>query len=79
MRLKDIPIFPAYLVNHDQFDKGAMEVWPCYSMSSACQLAKDKNDKCEAQGFEPNWKAYEKLPRVKIWKYHTEVLTVKQF
>ena len=77
MRLKDVPFFPAYLVFHDSFDNGAMDVYPTESLKLAQQIASTKQSLLDQSGEEECgiWKAYEKLPRVKIWKFHTSVIT----
>jgi hypothetical protein len=74
MRLKDIPTSPAYLVFHDGFDNGAMEVWPVLSLGEAQTKAKLNQDKLEQSGNDDggSWRAYEKLPRVRVWKFHSE-------
>jgi hypothetical protein len=69
-RLKDVPQAAAYLVWHDAFDNGAMDVYLYSDLTSAqieaekrnCHLQESSNDDC---GF---WRAYTKLPRVRIYK-----------
>lgn len=74
MRIKDVPLAPAYLVYHDAFDNGAMEIWPCKSIQVAENRARYNNDTAEQQGYDESatWKAYEKLPRVRVYKFHPE-------
>ena len=43
MKLKDVPQSPAYLVCHDHFDKGAMEVWMVSDIERAETLANNYN------------------------------------
>lgn len=73
MRLKDVPPAPAYLVFHDAYDNGAMDVWPVPSFGEAQFVAQTKNARLEEAGGEEcgGWKAYEKLPRVKVFASHT--------
>lgn len=71
MRIKDVPIHPAYLVHHDHFMNGAMDVYPRQDLAAAQAEAKSKNDYMDSIGVHGGqWRAYEKLPRVKIWQYH---------
>jgi hypothetical protein len=74
MKLKDVPLSPAYLVFHDAYDNGAMEVWPADSFELAQKTAASNQDRLENLGQDEcgGWKAYEKLPRVRVWKYHPE-------
>lgn len=75
LRLKDVPKFPAYLVFHDAFDNGAMEVYPYNSFAAADRDAKARNTVMEESGAEEGgmWRAYAKLPRVRVWKLHKEL------
>jgi hypothetical protein len=71
MKLKDIPFSPAYVVCHDEYDRGAMEVWPCESIESAKTIAQEKQTKLDNMGLDGcHYRAYIKLPRVKVYKYH---------
>lgn len=71
MRLKDVPQHPAYVVFHDGFDNGAMEVWPAQSSAEAIERAQVANLKLDAMGEDCGfWRAYDKLPRKKVWKFH---------
>lgn len=72
MRLADVPPSPAYLVFHDAFDRGAMEVWPAQSIAEAEDEAQRRQEKLDQRGDDDCgvWKAYERLPRVRVWKYH---------
>lgn len=72
MKLADIPTSPAYLVNHDPYMNGAMDVWPMASIELAELEAKRRNDHAESMGYDDaaRWKAYSVLPRVRVWKYH---------
>lgn len=74
IRLKDVPPSPAYLVFHDGFDNGAMEVWQFSSFEQAQTLASERNALLESRGEDEGgmYKAYAKLPRVRVWKYHSE-------
>lgn len=74
MRLKDVPVHPAYVVFHDQFDNGAMEIWPATSLLAAQEVAQRKQDNCDAQGHDAYWTAYARLPRKKVYKYHNTFL-----
>jgi hypothetical protein len=74
MKLKDVPVHPAYVVFHDHFDNGAMEIWPATSFLSAQEIATRKQDNCDAQGYDnADWRAYAKLPRRKVYKYHNDI------
>lgn len=72
MRIKDVPQHLAYLVFHDAYDNGAMDVYGMTSLEAATDEALYRNRQLEAIGMEEGggWKAYEKLPRVKVFKYH---------
>lgn len=73
MKLKDIPISPAYLVCHDHYDNGAMEVWPSGCLETATKQAEQLQTKLDDMGLDGcNYRAYAKLPRVRVYKYHTE-------
>ena len=73
MRLKDVPMAPAYLVYHDGFMNGAMDVWPMESLQAAQGLANLGNGKAEAMAYDDagSYRAYTKLPRVKVWAFHS--------
>jgi len=73
MRIKDVPLSPAYVVFHDAYDNGAMDVWPAKSIAEASERANLANSKLESMGQDEcgGWEAYTKLPRVKVFKYHT--------
>jgi hypothetical protein len=76
MRLQDVPKHPAYVVSHDEYDRGAMDVWPCVSIERATEIAKQKQDHLDNNGLEgAHYRAYEKLPRVKVWKFHDTILS----
>lgn len=71
MLLKDVPPSPAYVVFHDGFDKGAMDVWPANSLAEATERVTVANLELDAMGEGCGiWRAYEKLPRKKVWKYY---------
>lgn len=72
MKIKDVPQHPAYLVFHDAFDKGAMEVWGIDDLATAQQIAKIRNTHLEQGGNDDCgvWKAYNKLPHVRVYAYH---------
>lgn len=72
MRIKDVPSSPAYLVFHDAFANGAMDVYPSESLELAQKTATFNNERLEALGDDEGgiWKAYEKLPRIRTWKFH---------
>lgn len=74
MRIKDVPISPAYLVWHDAFDNGAMDVYPKSSFEFALKLAEERNEQNARQGYDDAgfWRAYTKLPRVKVYRFHPE-------
>lgn len=71
MKLIDVPKHPAYVVFHDGFDNGAMDVWPAKSLAEAQERVTVANleldDMGEGCGI---WKAYEKLPRKKVYKFY---------
>ena len=72
MRIKDVPVSPAYVVFHDAYDNGAMDVYPAESLAAAEAKATGKQTKLESLGQDEcgHWRAYEKLPRVKVYKFH---------
>jgi hypothetical protein len=72
MRLKDVPASPAYLVFHDAYMNGAMDVYPAESLDLAERTAKFNNERMESLGHDEAgvWRSYTKLPRVRVWKYH---------
>lgn len=71
MKLKDIPVSPAYLVCHDLYDNGAMDVYTCSDLASAQLLATKRQDYCDSMGSDGVcWKAYTKLPRVRVYSFH---------
>lgn len=74
MRIKDVPISPAYLVWHDAFDNGAMDVYPQGSFETAQKTAEERNERNAQTGNDDAgiWRAYTKLPRVKVYKFHPE-------
>ena len=75
MKLKDVPLHPAYVVFHDCFANGAMDVWPATSLLAAQEIAERRQNNCDAQGYESViWTAYAKLPRKKVYKYHNTFL-----
>lgn len=74
MKLRDVPASPAYLVSHDPYMNGAMDVWPWESLASAQAEATTRNERAESMGYDPTWRAYAKLPRVRVWKYHTPIV-----
>ena len=39
MLLRDVPKHPAYVVFHDAYDNGAMDVWPAESLDAAYDKA----------------------------------------
>lgn len=76
MKLKDVPVFPSYLVFHDGYDNGAMDVYPQQLSIELTQLKADlANIKLEESGNDEggHWKAYTKLPRVRIYKFHAPI------
>ena len=72
MRLKDVPPAPAYVVFHDAYMNGAMDVYPAESMEQATATAAQHRSRLEESGHDEcgGWKAYEKLLRVKVYMYH---------
>ena len=71
MRLKDVPKYPAYVVSHDCFDRGAMEIWPSNSINQARNIANYNQKIADDYGYDDvNWRAYEKLPRCRVYKFH---------
>lgn len=70
MTIKDVPASPAYLVCHDHYDNGAMDVRPMPDLETAKSKAFDYNRRMDEQGNEGcHWAAYTKLPRKRVWKY----------
>lgn len=78
MRIKDVPFSPAYLVFHDAYDRGAMEIWPTPGIVTAKAIAKQKQLRLENSGNDEcgHWKAYEKLPRVRVYRYNPKEATL---
>lgn len=76
MRLKDVPTHPAYLVFHDGFD-GSMEIWPCATIEWAKQIANLRQTELDNNGLDGAgiWRAYTKLPRKRVFKFHTSEVT----
>lgn len=72
MKLNEVPESPAYLVYHDYWMNGAMDVYPMPSLEEAETRARNKNEYAESIGCDDGgrYAAYVKLPRRKIWKYH---------
>lgn len=72
MKLKDVPPSPAYLVFHDAYDNGAMDVYARTDLKKAEESAKKKNEQYEQLGHDDCgfWRAYTKLPRKKVYKYY---------
>jgi hypothetical protein len=75
MRIKDVPTHPAYVVFHDSYDNGAMDVYGCESLERAQAIAAKKQASLDDSGYDEAgiWKAYEKLPRIKVYSYHGEI------
>lgn len=72
MKIKDVPAAPAYLAFHDAFDHGAMDVYAYESLEAAERIAKTRNEHLGEMGQDDAgfWRAYTKLPRVRIYKFH---------
>lgn len=71
MKLADVPPAPAYLVCHDHYGHGAMDVWAAETIAEAQDEANKRNQALDDQGVDGcHWAAYEKLPRLKIFKFH---------
>lgn len=72
MKLKDIPASPAYLVFHDAYMNGAMDVYLLPSLKEAEERAKVANENLESMGEDEcgMWRAYLTLPRKRVWKLH---------
>lgn len=72
MRLKDVPQHSAYVVFHDTFDNGAMDVWPAKNIAEAQERVTVANAELDAMGSDDAgfYKAYEKLPRKKVYKFY---------
>lgn len=61
--------YSAFLVFHDDWDRGAMEVTPYSSIELANAEALRRQEHFDSHGLDGGyWKAYEKLPRVRIYK-----------
>jgi hypothetical protein len=73
MLLRDVPKHPAYVVFHDAYDNGAMDVWPAESLLSATVTATARQESLEAMSQDECgiWRAYEKLPHKRVFKFHT--------
>jgi hypothetical protein len=73
MLLRDVPVSPAYLVFHDCFERGAMDVWPRLTLAEAQLDASKKQTALDASGLEECgfWQAYNKLPHKKLHLYHS--------
>ena len=78
MVLRDVPKHPAYVVFHDAYNNGAMDVWPASTLGEAQERVLVANSELDAWllscklgqdecGF---WRAYEKLPRKKVYKFY---------
>jgi hypothetical protein len=72
IRLADVPAAPAYLVFHDAFDGGAMDVYLKQDFAAAEIQATNNNQRLDAEGVDNCgfWKAYSKLPRKRIYALH---------
>jgi hypothetical protein len=79
MRVVDVPPSPAYLVFHDAFDRGAMDVWPELSIELAERKADFLQEALDQSGNDGAgfWRAYTKLPRRRIYKYYPASKEVK--
>jgi hypothetical protein len=68
----NLPFSPAYLVFHDAHMNGAMDVYPFSSLEEATDQANCQNEYMESRGADEDgsWRAYEKLPRKRVWKFH---------
>lgn len=74
MLLKDVPVHPAYVVFHGAYMNGAMEVWPATSLEAAQERVTLANAEMDAMGMGEDagfYRAYVKLPRKKVWKFHS--------
>jgi hypothetical protein len=69
MRYNEVPAAAAYLVFHDAFDNGAMDVYLRPSLEEAEKTAATRNDNLAKGGNDDCgiWKAYVKLPRRKVF------------
>ena len=71
VKLADVPASPAYLVCHDHFDNGAMEVWPMSDKVAAENCAHDYQCRLDDHGIDGcHFAAYTELPRRRVWKLH---------
>lgn len=52
MRLKDVPSSPAYLVFHDAYDNGAMDVYPMASLEEAQTEARTRQQQLQEMSAE---------------------------
>lgn len=75
MKVKDVPKSPAYLVYHDAYMNGAMDIYPYPDFASAQAKADQHNETMDEMGVDGAglYRAYVKLPRKKVWKYHAAV------
>lgn len=72
MKLKDVPHSPAYVVFHDAYMNGAMDIWPVATLVEAQAIADRKQKHLEDEGADEcgGYTAYTQLPRKRVWRYH---------
>lgn len=65
--------YSAFLVLHDDWDRGAMEVTPYSSIELANAEALKRQERLDSNGLDGgHWKAYKKLPRIRIYRIYGE-------
>jgi hypothetical protein len=74
MLLRDVPKHPAYVVFHDAYDNGAMDVWPAADLVGAQRIATVQQQNLEDIGQDECgfYRAYTKLPRKKVYKFYSD-------
>jgi hypothetical protein len=78
LRLKDVPQYPAYLVCHDGYDNGAMEIWPVFSLEYAQKRAAELQTNADNLSIDScMFRAYAKLPRKRVWRLHQPAQEVR--
>ena len=66
-----------FLVFHDLFDNGAMDVYPCSTLELAVDMASRRQQALEERGEDDGgfWAAYPSLPpNVQIYRVHRPIV-----
>ncbi len=71
MKVEEVPKSPAYLVSHDLWMDGAMDVWGVKDLQFATVEAERRNRVVDDLGGEGDtrWRAYEELPDLEVWAF----------